>query len=57
MPTTQCAHYWIIETADGPVSKGECQLCGEEREFSNSAGFMATNGFVEWMGGGVKLEG
>ena len=56
MPTTQCAHYWIIETADGPVSKGECQLCGEEREFSNSAGFMATNGFVERMGGGVKLE-
>ena len=43
MPTTQCAHHWIIETADSPVSKGECQLCGEEREFSNSAGFMATN--------------
>ena len=43
MPTTQCAHHWIIETADGPVSKGECQLCGEEREFSKSAGFMATN--------------
>ena len=42
MTTTQCAHHWIIETADGPVSKGECQLCGENREFSNSAGFMAT---------------
>ena len=43
MTTTQCAHHWIIETAAGPVSKGKCQLCGEEREFSNSAQFMATS--------------
>jgi len=40
MTTTQCAHHWIIETATGSVSKGKCQLCGEEREFNNS--FMAT---------------
>ncbi len=39
MTTTQCAHHWIIETATGPVSKGACQLCGEEREFNNSTGF------------------
>jgi len=25
------------------VSKGICRLCGEEREFSNSAGYMVTN--------------
>ena len=43
MPTPQCAHHWIIETAAGSVSKGKCQLCGEEREFSNSLQFMATN--------------
>ena len=36
MTTTQCAHHWIIETADGPESKGRCHLCGEEREFANS---------------------
>ncbi len=40
MTTKQCAHHRIIETATGSVSKGKCQLCGEEREFNNS--FMAT---------------
>ena len=39
MTTTQCAHHWVIETPSGPRSKGKCQLCGEEREFSNSTGF------------------
>ena len=43
MTTTQCAHYWIIEKADGPRSKGRCRLCGEEREFSNSTEFRGTN--------------
>ncbi len=43
MTTTQCAHHWIIEKADGPRSKGKCQLCGEEKEFSNSVGSMGTN--------------
>ncbi len=36
MTTTHCAHHWIIDTPEGPVSKGRCRLCGEEREFSNS---------------------
>ena len=36
MTTTSCPHHWIIEMASGPVSKGRCRLCGEEREFSNS---------------------
>ena len=31
-----CAHHWIIETPDGPVSKGRCKLCSKVREFSNS---------------------
>ena len=30
-----CAHYWIIESANGPVSQGACQVCGEVRGFKN----------------------
>lgn len=32
----RCCHYWIIETAKGPISKGVCKYCGEEKEFFNS---------------------
>ena len=32
----QCRHYWIIEVADGPKSRGVCQYCGETRDFLNS---------------------
>ena len=32
---TTCRHHWIIETPSGPVSKGVCKLCGEERDFVN----------------------
>ncbi len=31
-----CKHHWAIETANRPISKGTCRVCGEEREFSNS---------------------
>jgi len=30
-----CYHHWVIETADGPVSKGRCRLCDAEKEFRN----------------------
>ena len=30
-----CQHHWVIERPAGPVSKGMCRLCGEEREFRN----------------------
>lgn len=30
-----CNHYWVIESANGPVSKGVCKYCGDKREFSN----------------------
>jgi len=43
MTTTQCAHHWIIETPDGPISKGVCRHCGEERKFNNSTEFLGTN--------------
>jgi hypothetical protein len=30
-----CCHHWVIEFAVGPLSKGECRLCGAERVFRN----------------------
>ena len=30
-----CRHHWVIQPADGPVSNGLCQACGETREFQN----------------------
>ncbi len=30
-----CCHHWVIQPADGPVSNGSCQVCGEIREFRN----------------------
>ena len=30
-----CRHHWVIQPADGPVSSGSCQICGETREFKN----------------------
>jgi len=35
-PKNGCHHYWIIESADGPTSKGVCKFCGAEKEFYNS---------------------
>ena len=32
---TTCRHHWVIQPADGPVSNGSCQVCGETREFKN----------------------
>lgn len=31
----RCRHYWVIQPADGPISPGVCQNCGEAREFKN----------------------
>ena len=33
----ECNHHWVIEAANGPVSEGVCQRCGEGRDFRNSA--------------------
>ena len=30
-----CRHHWVIQPADGPVSNGFCQICGENRQFKN----------------------
>src|SRR3970282_608209 len=32
-----CRHHWIIESPRGALSDGRCKLCGEERQFRNSA--------------------
>ncbi|HXG36928.1 MAG TPA: hypothetical protein VNL15_08170 [Dehalococcoidia bacterium] len=34
---TQCRHHWIIDTPHGAISMGRCKLCGERKEFFNSA--------------------
>ena len=31
-----CRHHWVIETADGPTSRGVCRRCGMVKEFMNS---------------------
>ncbi len=43
-----CEHHWVIERPAGPISKGACRNCGEERDFLN---------YIEggW-GGDVSLE-
>ena len=30
------AHEWLIDSPNGPVSKGECLNCGQVSEFKNS---------------------
>ena len=30
-----CEHFWIIESPNGPTSRGECRVCGEARDFVN----------------------
>jgi len=30
-----CVHHWVIDPPAGPVSKGTCRSCGEERDFPN----------------------
>ncbi len=31
-----CRHFWVIEVANGPVSRGQCKLCGERKDFCNA---------------------
>ena len=33
--TATCRHHWVIQSAEGPESQGECQVCGEVRRFKN----------------------
>jgi len=31
-----CMHFWTISLAKSALSKGICEICGEERKFKNS---------------------
>jgi hypothetical protein len=31
-----CRHYWVIEVANGPASRGVCKYCGAKKEFLNA---------------------
>ena len=31
-----CIHFWSIETAIGPMSKGTCRYCFATKDFKNS---------------------
>jgi hypothetical protein len=31
-----CRHFWVIEVANGPVSRGQCKYCGAGKEFFNA---------------------
>ncbi len=32
---SECRHHWVIDSARGPVSRGNCVTCGIEKEFKN----------------------
>jgi len=32
----ECAHFWRIESPNGPTSSGKCKHCGATQEFMNS---------------------
>ena len=52
-----CSHlYWVIATANGPVSVGICQTCGETRDFQNYVEDTIT-GFGERKFSGNKKSG
>lgn len=36
MEKEECSHYWVIEGAIGPISRGVCKFCGAVRSFHNS---------------------
>ncbi len=31
-----CRHYWVIDVANGPASRGECKYCGTKKDFLNA---------------------
>jgi hypothetical protein len=46
-----CAHYWIIESPQGPISRGICRYCGAVSEFRNYVPYPS------WEGKMTKLSG
>ena len=54
----QCRHHWLIEAPQGATSMGRCKVCGEVREFRNSAADTLWEGdpmvSISKMGGGAN---
>jgi len=59
-----CRHHWIIESPRGALSDGRCKICGEERQFRNSASDYiwdddSSSGYGRWGGArpaAVKID-
>jgi hypothetical protein len=53
-----CRHHWVIESPHGATSHGICKICGEGREFQNSASDTLWEGdpmrSISRMGGGSR---
>lgn len=53
-----CRHHWVIESPQGATSHGICKVCGEERDFQNSATDTLWEGdpmrSISRMGGGSR---
>lgn len=51
-----CRHHWLIESPRGALSSGRCKVCGEERQFRNSANDYiwdddsSSSGYGRWSG-------
>ncbi len=54
----RCRHHWVIASPQGATSPGKCKICGEEREFRNSAADTIWEGdpmaSINKMGGGSR---
>jgi hypothetical protein len=53
-----CKHHWLIETPHGATSMGRCKICGEVKDFRNSASDTLWEGdpmrSISKMGGGAS---
>ena len=38
-----CHHYWVIDSPEGPTSRGVCKFCGAVKEFYNSWGALGSS--------------
>ena len=42
-PVAACVHWWLLEPANGPVSRGVCRFCHEARLFSNVEAYITND--------------
>ena len=55
-----CNHHWVIDMAQGPVSKGRCELCGTNKDFHNFLSDCMANrneeSYEQWLAKEGRLE-